>query len=356
MRSLSLLLASGLSLLPFQPLGAINKGNAGPANPEIKFNLPPPPVLSVAEQLQTFKLTPGFRMEAVAAEPLVDSPVAISFDDQGRMYVVEMRSYMRDMEGNDADKPLSRIKRLESTKGDGIYDKATIFVDHLVMARAVMAMGDGALVGEPPNLTFYHDTNGDGVADKSEPVTDKFGTRGAQPEHLANSPTWMLDNWIVVANHGTRYRWQGGKFLMEINPGIGQWGMTQDDWGRPFTAYNSSFLYGNMVAPQFYARNLNLTSKSGINFKVMNDQVVWPSHPTPGVNRGYDNNTLRTDGTLKNGTAISGPGIYRGDLFPREFYGNAFVPEPAGNLVKRIVLEEKDGLITGKNAVSARSF
>ena len=89
---------------------------------------------------------------------------------------------------------------------------------------------------------------------------------------------------------------------------------------------------------------------------MIKDQSVYPSHPTPGVNRGYDAKTLRADGTLANATSTCGAAIYRGDAFPAEFRGNAFIPEPSSNLVKRITIAEKDGLLTGANAYEEKEF
>jgi mono/diheme cytochrome c family protein len=330
--------------------------NPGPENPELKFKLPPPPVLSPAEALKTFKLPPGFHIELAAAEPLVEAPVAISFDDQARMYVCEMRGYMHDIVGTGEDKPIGRIKRLTSSKLDGIYDRATLFVDKLVMPRAVMALGDGALVGEPPYLTYYRDTNNDGVADSREIVSSNFGVRGGQPETLCNTPTWMLDNWITCAGHPWRYRYQQGSFVTETTLSAGQWGLTQDDWGRAYFNYNTEPLRGHMIAPQFYLRNPSLTKRNGFNQKLIEDGMVWPSHPTPGTNRGYTERELRSDGTLQYATAACGPSVYRGDLFPPEFRGNMFVPEPAGNLVKRLILSETGGVVSAKNAYTGTEF
>jgi putative membrane-bound dehydrogenase-like protein len=332
------------------------RAGGGPEKPEIKFQLPPAPVLSPAEQIRTFKLPPGFRAELVASEPMIQSPVALSFDDQGRIYVVEMRGYMPDMEAVGEDRPVGRVSRLEDSDGDGVMDKSTVFVDGLVMPRAVMALGDGALVGAPPTLTWYHDTDGDGVADKSEVVASDFGKVGGQPEHMINSPTWMLDNWITFANSNVRYRLQGGKWLTGVTASAGQWGLTQDDWGRPFFNYNSALLHSHVVPANFYARNPNLAAKTGLNLKVMSEGTTWPSHPTPGVNRGYNGTTLREDGTLASVTATCGPSIYRGHLFPEEFRGNAFVPEPAGNLIKRLQLSEKEGLVRAQNAYDQKEF
>ena len=343
------------------------RAGGGPENPEIKFKLPPPPVLTPQEAMKTFKVAAGFEVQLVAAEPLIEAPIALSWDDQGRLYVVEMRGFMHDVDGTGEDQPIGRVSRLEDPNGDGVMDKATVFADKLVLPRAVMALGDGALIGEPPNLTWYRDTDGDGVADKKEVVSDKFGTAGGQPEHMANSPTWMLDNWIWCSNHPVRYRFQNGKFTSVPTQGFGQWGRSQDDWGRQYFNYNSDFLRCDLVPPEFYARNPRLAERTAINYQVMRDQTTWPAMQTPGVNRGYIEDsrkadgtfvkgTLRPDGTLQSCTATCGAAIYRGDLFPAEFRDNAFLPEPSGNLVKRIVVSESDALLNAKNAYDKSEF
>jgi len=349
-----------------EPAGPKRAGG-GPVNPEIKFKLPPPPVLTPEEAIKAFKLPPGFKVEVVASEPMIESPVAISWDDQGRLYVCEMRGYMRDVDGTGEDQPIGRVSRLEDTDGDGKMDKATVFADNLLMPRAVMALGDGAIIAEPPNLVWYRDTDGDGVADKKEPISDRYATKGGQPEHMANSPTWMQDNWIYSANYSSRFRYRNGQFEKHDIPAAGQWGCTQDDWGRRYTNSNSDLLRADLVPASYYLGNPMLQNKSGLLFQVMKDQTCWPSHPTPGVNRGYlesakkpdgtmGTGTLRADGRLNKVTGTCGATIYRGDLFPKEFRGNAFIPEPCGNLVKRLVLSEKDGEVTAKNAYEGSEF
>jgi glucose/arabinose dehydrogenase len=343
------------------------RAGGGPENPELHFRPPAPPVLSPQEEMKTFKVAPGFKVELVASEPMIEAPISISWDDQGRMYVCEMRNYMHDVDGAGEDQPLGRISRLEDTNGDGVMDKSTVFVDKLILPRAVMALGDGALVAEPPILAWYHDTDGDGVADKKEIVSDKYATAGGQPEHMANSPTWMMDNWISSSNHNVRYRLQQGKFLSEDMIGSGQWGRTMDDWGRQYSNSNSDLLRTDLFPTPYYSRNPRLSERTGIGFQVMKDQTCWPAGPTPGVNRGYLEDskkpdgtpvkgTLRPDGSLQAVTATCGPAIYRGDLFPAEYRGNAFIPEPSGNLVKRLILTEKDGVVTAKNAYEGKEF
>ena len=100
--------------------------NRGPDQVELNFKLPPPPVLSPAESLKAIRLQPGFRIECVASEPLIDSPIAMSWDTKGRLFVLEMRDYMNDVNGGGEDQPTGRVKRLEDADGDGIMDRASV--------------------------------------------------------------------------------------------------------------------------------------------------------------------------------------------------------------------------------------
>ncbi|RFC44609.1 MAG: beta-propeller fold [Verrucomicrobia bacterium] len=350
------LLAAAVAFTPGAVLWAIHPKSAGPDSFELKFKLPAPKPLTPEEELATFKLAPGFHAELVAAEPMVESPVALSWDEKGRLFVCEMRGYMHDVEGAGEDQKIGRVVMLEDTDGDGRMDKRTVFADGLLMPRALVCVNGGLLVSEPPNLWFMKDTDGDGIADAKESIDASYGSAGGQPEHMANSPTWLLDNWIYSANHSKRYRLKDGKFIGEVTGLRGQWGMTQDDFGRQFYNSNSDFLRSNFIPESLARRNPNYTAAAGLGVQVVKDQATWPSHPTPGVNRGYDPKQLREDGTLATATATCGASIYRGSLFPKEYRGNAFIPEPAGNLVKRMILSEKNGLVSGTHALKQTEF
>jgi hypothetical protein len=139
----------------------------------------PIPARTPEDEAKAFYLPPGYRMELVAAEPDVISPAVIEFDGNGRMYVIEFLSYMLDADGTGAHDPISRITRFESTKGDGRFDKRTVFADKLILPRMILPLEDGVILTnetDSDDVIRLTDTNGDGVADKKEVVYSGVGT------------------------------------------------------------------------------------------------------------------------------------------------------------------------------------
>ena len=139
------------------------------------------PVYSPEEELARFTTQPGYRIELVAAEPLVQDPVAIDFDPDGRMYVVEMRAYMPNLAGTGEDRPIGRIVVLEDTNDDGRMDKKTVFLDSLVLPRSVKVLSQGVLVAATPNLWLARDTNGDGKADTQDARARRLRHEAVEP-------------------------------------------------------------------------------------------------------------------------------------------------------------------------------
>jgi len=308
----------------------------------------PVPFLSAEDAIKTMNLPPGFHMEVVATEPFVQHPVTIAFDADGRMWVVEMRSYMPDTEGKGEEAPTGRISILEDTDGDGRMDKSTVFLDHLVLPRAIALTGDGVLVGEPPNLTFYR-------AGEKTVIAKDFQTGSHNPEAYPNGLMYGLDNWLYNVSYNKRLRYFNNQWVFDTVPILGEWGISQDDWGRLIHNSNSDYLRGSFIPIEYAQRNPNYRPH-GADEQIDHDQNVWPAHNT-AVNRGYVPNFLRPDGTLRAFTAACGPVIYRGGLFPKDFEGNAFVCEPSANVIRRSILVDADnGAIVGKNAYDKKEF
>jgi mono/diheme cytochrome c family protein/glucose/arabinose dehydrogenase len=350
------------------PVFAQNGDKPGEAQHEVvAANLiPPAPVLSPADQIRTFQLPPGFVAELVAAEPLVHSPVAIQFDHRGRIWVVEMRGYMPDQEARGEGDPTGSIAILEDNDGDGRMDRRIVFADGLVMPRALMLTMGGALVAEPPRLWFMRDNDGDGRADEKLLVASDYATQNdpalgakSNPEHASNGLLRALDNWVYSANHTVRFRHAGGSptnWVRENTVFRGQWGLSQDDVGRLFHNSNSDQIRADLLPDWYLSRNPNLKQPFGLNSQLASSQRVWPGRVNPGVNRGYQPNTLTPEGKLAQFTGACGPVVYRGDQFPDDFRGNVFLCEPTANVIRRNKITEDDGVLKAENAYTEAEF
>jgi mono/diheme cytochrome c family protein/glucose/arabinose dehydrogenase len=318
------------------------------------------PPLSPADALNTFFLPPGYSIELVASEPLVQDPVAIDWDPEGRLWVVEMSGYMRNIAGSNERDPVGRVAVLQDENGDGRMDKRTVFADGLVLARAVKVLDRGVLVGEPPNAWLMRDTNGDLRMDTKELVTNQYGRLEADPQNNANVFYWALDNWMHGAAQDIALRLKNGAFEVRRTLRRGQWGVTQDDAGRIYRNTNESALHVDLVPTVYFARNPNLLRTRGSYERLADDNpdlnLVWPVRPTPATNRAYQFGILRGDGTLARFTAVCAPEVYRGDRLPADLSGNVFVAEPAANLVSRIVLSDDGTTLRARKAYERGEF
>ena len=192
------------------------------------------PVLSPERSLAAMEVEEGFEVKLVAAEPLVSAPIALTFDDKGRIWVLEMEGYMPDTAGTGENKPNGKIIILEDENGDGIADNRKVFMDSLVLPRALCLIEDGILVASPPNL-WYVEIKNDQPGKKV--LVDGAYTIGDNVEHDANGLMRAMDNWVYNANSEKRYRKKGDHWITEWTRFRGQWGITQDNYGRLF--YNN---------------------------------------------------------------------------------------------------------------------
>lgn len=308
--------------------------------------------LSAEEELKTIQLPDGYSLELVLSEPTIKEPVAIAFDGNGRMFVVEMRTYMQDIDGTGELEPKSRISLHESTKGDGVFDRHSVYLDNVLLPRMVLPLDDRVLVGitNTNDITIHRDADGDGAADEKS-VWYQGGERGGNMEHQPSGLVWGLDNWIYTTYNGYRLRWDGeGKPALKENtaPNGGQWGLAQDDYGKMWWS-NAGGEKGiwNYQAPILYAA-INVPQQKSELF-----DTVWPLVGLADVQGG--NGRFRAeDKTLNHFTGCAGQTIYRGDRLPKELYGNVFLPEPVGRLIRRATVEVKDGITTVANPYEAQ--
>lgn len=330
------------------------------APPPAHWKIPAAPVVSPADAAATMSLEEGFALDLVASEPMLKDPVALAFDGNGRIWVAEMVGYMPDIDGKMEDSTYGRFSVLEDTDGDGKADKHTVFLEKFLLPRAVALVDNDKTLLFADNEKLYEagiliDEKGSIKAGEVKVVDEAYAERG-NPEHKPNGLMRALDNWIYNAKCDQRYKKVNGVWIKEKTEERGQWGITQDQYGRIFTNSNSNLISVEEIAPGLRVRNPNYTFRTPVT-STIKDQQLWPARINPGVNRGYQDGTLDEDGYLWKPTAASGAVFYRGDQFPKDYAGSLFITEPAGNLVKRAVMTEgPNGIRTVKSAFTGSEF
>lgn len=299
-----------------------------------------------------YKVADGFEVQLAASEPLIEAPVAMDFDNKGRMWVVEMRGYMTNLSGTGEDIPNGRISILEDSDGDGVADHSKVFLDSLVLPRGLAYVYGGLLYVVPPDLWFV-EINNDKPGKKT--LVDSMYAAGGNPEHQPNGLLMNIDNWIYNANSHNRYQLKNGKWIKEPTLFRGQYGISQDNYGRLYYNYNETQLVGDYVLPNSFISNRYLRPKEAINKVLTDNQRVYPLHPTT-VNRGYAKGILTSDSLLARFTAACSPLVYRGDQFPQDYDQNVFVCEPQANLVKRDILTFNGIHTTARQAWDDKEF
>lgn len=321
---------------------------------------PQPSPLSPEEELATFELADKrLTVDLVAAEPEVDSPVAICWDADSRMYVAEMSDYP-------VGPPGGRVRMLEDRDHDGRYEHATVFAADLQFPNGVLAVHGGLLVTAAPDLLFLKDTDGDGVADKKQVVFTGFGEGNQQLR--ANGLTWGLDNWIYGANgrsdgavraaneapekavsiRGRDFRFSPDLRRFESINGQSQFGQSADDWGQRFVSWNTIPLRHVLFDQAWIDRNPRLAGHAVRDVAEPTDKgQVFPLSPRP--------QTFNQEPTDYY-NALCGLTIYRGDAMGRDYEGSAFAGESLTNLVHRRVLSPQGPTFVSRRGEHDREF
>jgi putative membrane-bound dehydrogenase-like protein len=355
-------------------------GHTPPAAADYAGELPRIPPKEPAEALNTFQVIPGFRIEQVAAEPLVRDPIAMSFDEDGRLFVIEMCDY------SEQDKEfLGRVRLLEDADGDGRFDKSTVYADKLSWPTAIVCSGGGVFVGAAPDIYYLKDADGDGKADERRTVFTGF--RRDNVQGLFNSFQWTLDNRIQGATSlsGGKVRRAdvanapeidlGGRDFsfnpktLDLRPESGgaQHGMTFDDWGRKFVCSNSDHIQMVMFEDRYLARNPSLAAPGprvsiaadGPQAKVFRISPVEPWRVVRTRLRvaGLAPGPIEGGGTPAGYfTGATGTTIYRGDAFPPEYRGQAFVGDVGSNIIHRKILAPDGVGFVARRADEGKEF
>ncbi|MCE7058169.1 discoidin domain-containing protein [Algoriphagus sp. AGSA1] len=302
---------------------------------------PAPPVVPVSanEQLKSFVLQPGYKLEPILSEPQIREPAAIQFDGNGRMYVLELRTYMQDIDANGELLPTSRISRWEDTDNDGVYDTSVIFLDSLVFPRFVVPFGKNTILSmesNEDNVYKYTDTDGDGKADKKELFASGLG-RSGNVEHQTSFLTWTMDNWMYSTYNSRRIRWTPDGVIQEPagNP-WGQWGVTQDNYGQTWFQDGAGGVPQSFQFPLVYG-NFSVKGQYKDGFREPFSLVKLADFQ-PGMRE------TKPDGSLNNVTGAAGNDVFRGDRLPKEIQNQYFYGEPVGRIVRQVNSEKIEGL------------
>lgn len=358
---------------------------AVPAEPNPFPDLPP---TEPEGAFATFDMHPDFKLELLASEPLIADPVAMSFDENGALYVVEMRGY-----SERRDEKLGRVKRLEDRNHDGRMDHATVFAEGLAWPTGVLCHDGGVFVLAAPDLWYFKDTRGDGIADEKRVVLTGFSEQASRVnvQQLPNNVRWGIDQRIHIAEggNGSRIRRPNdtadkvldlrGRDLVfdprtlqfHAENGGGQFGMSFDDAGRKFVSSNSdhlqAILYDNIVTspdsgvrarvdntttlhPPAAKRSISADGGAAPVYRLSPDEawrVVRTRWRVSGQVGGPIEGGGRPSGYFTGATGIQ---IYRGDLFPDSFRGNAFIADVGSNLIHRKQLRADHQTFIGERA------
>jgi putative membrane-bound dehydrogenase-like protein len=336
------------------------------AAPETAISAFPTP----AEIASSLRLDPGLSAELVASEPQIESPVAMAFDEEGRLWVVEMRDYPHGPP--QGMPPESRIKVLDDRDGDGRFETSTVFHEAISFPNGLLPWRGGVLVTAAPYITWLKDNDGDGRADQEEVLYEGFST--VNPQLRVSHPNLGLDCWVYVANglRGGRVRRHGrgdappielGAMDFRFDPrnadryetisGMGQFGLSFDDWGRRFVCDNRHHLRHIVLPHHALARNPYLAVPAVVQDVPYDELGEGDSGArTFPLSKNWTTSSL----ALGRFTAACSVFVYRADLLPAAYRGTVFTCDPTGNLVHQEILEEAGATFRSRPARAGVEF
>ncbi len=329
-------------------------------------DLPRYPAVEPKDAVATWKVKPGFKLQLAAHEPQVRDPIAICFDENGRMFVCEMIDYS---EMRDVTPHLGRITMLEDKDGDGYYETSTVFADNLPWPTGLVWANGGLYVGATPDIWRFEDRDGDGHAEVREKVFTGFGTglKLLNVQGLLNSFQWGQDNRIhVLAGGGNRglitcvkrpelpaQELGGRDFWFDprthefgLEAGGAQYGMSFDNYGRKFGCSNSDHLQTWIYDDKLVGKNpffamppsrQSIAADGGAAevFRLSPDEpwrIIRTRWRIAGVVKGMVEGGGRVSGYF---TGATGTTVYRGDACGTDFVNNTFTGDAGGQLVHR---------------------
>jgi putative membrane-bound dehydrogenase-like protein len=320
--------------------------------------------MSPQESLKQIVVDPGLNVDLVASEPNVMSPVALRFDEDGRLWVVQMCDYPTGPTKKFPQR--SRISILTDKDGDGFFETATVFADGLAFATGVQPWKGGAFVTMAGQVAYMKDTNGDGKADVKETWYTGF-IQGNQ-QLRANHPTLGLDNHIYIANgllggnvrdarwphmrpvsiSGRDFRFDPRNRAFEGVSGVGQFGLTFDDYGNRFECTNRNPVIHIVLNDQ------NLKKNPAVAVSAVAHDVATSGADSRlnSIGRVWVTSNLH-EGTF---TAACGVNVYRGDALPAEYYGNVYTCDPTARVVHREIVKPDGVTFASKPARKDREF
>jgi putative membrane-bound dehydrogenase-like protein len=363
-------------------LGSARSLAQDPPDGDLARELPRIKPLDPKTALASFRVPPGFRLEAIATEPLVTDPVSVCYDADGRLYVAEMRGYPYPEAS-----PTGYIRRLEDSDGDGRFDRSTIFVEGLSWPTSVVPYDGGVFIAVAPDILYAKDTDGDGVADLKKVAFTGFGTGNVQA--LLNGLIWGPDGWIYGASGGNGgeirnpsrpslkpvtlrsrdFRFKPDGSALEAISGGGQFGHCFDDWGHRFVCNNSDHIRQIVLPSKALERNPALVVDSVVASISVEGAAapvfrISPAEPwrvvrtrqraaDPAFVKRLPPTELVPIGFFTSATGIT---IYRGNAFPETYRGNAFIGDVGGNLVHRKSLSRHSAHFEAKRTESNHEF